>query len=54
MNFIRPALFVHISDSHRKIVEHEHLLLAMQDKTASFSFKTLDRGGSGNLNNTYK
>ncbi|MDH0193681.1 hypothetical protein [Acinetobacter ursingii] len=44
MNFTRPALFVHISDSHRKIVEHEHLLLAMQDKTASFSFKTLDIG----------
>lgn len=44
MNFIRPPLFLHISDSNRQIVKHEHLLLVIQDKTASFSLKILDIG----------
>ena len=44
MKFERPPLFVDISDVHRQIVKHEHLLLVIQDKTASFSLKTLDIG----------
>ena len=44
MKFERPPLFVDISDVHRQIVEHERLLLVIKDKTASFSFKTLDIG----------
>src|SRR5699024_5957913 len=44
MKFERPPLFVDISDVRRQIVKHEHLLLVIQDKTASFSLKTLDIG----------
>ena len=44
MNFIRTPLFVHITDTHKQITEHEHLILVLKDKTASFSFKTLDMG----------
>lgn len=44
MNFIRTPLFVHITDIHKQITEHEHLILVLKDKTASFSFKTLDIG----------
>ena len=44
MNFIRTPLFVHITDIHKQITEHEHLILVLKDKTASFSFKTLDMG----------
>lgn len=44
MNFIRTPLFVHITDIHKQITEHEHLILVLKDKTASFSFRTLDIG----------
>jgi hypothetical protein len=44
MKFERPPLFVDISDVRRQIVKHEHLLLVIQDKTASFSLKILDIG----------
>jgi len=44
MNFIRTPLFVHITDIHKQITEHERLILVLKDKTASFSFKTLDIG----------
>ena len=44
MNFIRTPLFVHITDTHKQITEHEHLILVLKDKTASFSFRTLDIG----------
>lgn len=44
MNFIRTPLFVHITDIHKQITEHERLILVLKDKTASFSFRTLDIG----------
>lgn len=44
MNFIRSPLFVHITDINKQITEHERLMLVLKDKTASFSFKTLDIG----------
>ena len=44
MNFIRTPLFVNITDIHKQITEHEHLILVIKDKTASFSFRTLDIG----------
>ena len=44
MNFRRSQLFLHIADSNRQIIEHERLVLACKDKTAAFSFKTLDIG----------
>lgn len=44
MNFIRAPLFVLIADIDKKITEHERLMLVLKDKTASFSFKTLDIG----------
>lgn len=44
MNFIRSPLFVHITDINKQITEHERLMLVLKDKTASFSFKTLDVG----------
>ena len=44
MNFIRTPLFVNITDIHKQITEHEHLILVLKDKTASFSFRTLDIG----------
>lgn len=44
MNFIRSPLFVHITDINRQITEHERLMLVLKDKTAAFSFKTLDIG----------
>ena len=44
MNFVRSPLVVHISDVDRQIFEHERLMLVLKDKTASFSFKTLDIG----------
>ncbi|ENV07415.1 MULTISPECIES: hypothetical protein [Acinetobacter] len=44
MNFIRTPLFVHITDTHKQITEHERLILVLKDKTASFSFRTLDIG----------
>ena len=44
MNFTRTPLFVNITDIHKQITEHEHLILVLKDKTASFSFRTLDIG----------
>ncbi len=44
MNFIRTPLFVNITDIHKQITEHEHLIIVLKDKTASFSFRTLDIG----------
>lgn len=44
MNFIRTPLFVNITDIHKQVTEHEHLILVLKDKTASFSFRTLDIG----------
>ncbi len=44
MNFIRSPLVVHITDINRQITEHERLMLVFKDKTAAFSFKTLDIG----------
>lgn len=44
MNFIRTPLLVHITDINKQITEHERLILVLKDKTASFSFKTLDIG----------
>ena len=44
MNFIRTPLFVNITDIHKQITEHERLILVLKDKTASFSFRTLDIG----------
>ena len=44
MNFIRSPLVVSISNIEKKITEHERLVLVLKDKTASFSFKTLDIG----------
>ena len=37
-------MFVHITDIHKQITEHERLILVLKDKTASFSFRTLDIG----------
>ncbi|WP_179990424.1 hypothetical protein [Acinetobacter sp. YH1901141] len=44
MNFTRTPLFVHITDINKQITEHERLILVLKDKTASFSFRTLDIG----------
>lgn len=44
MNFIHTPLFVNITDIHKQVTEHEHLILVLKDKTASFSFRTLDIG----------
>ena len=44
MNFMRSPLVVSISNIEKKIIEHERLVLVLKDKTASFSFKTLDIG----------
>ncbi|MEC8123807.1 MAG: hypothetical protein VX125_08180 [Pseudomonadota bacterium] len=44
MNFTRTPLFVHISDINKQITEYERLILVLKDKTASFSFRTLDIG----------
>lgn len=44
MNFIRTPSFVNITDIHKQVTEHEHLILVLKDKTASFSFRTLDIG----------
>ncbi|MDN5649883.1 MAG: hypothetical protein L0G93_16335 [Acinetobacter sp.] len=44
MNFTRTPLLVHITDINKQITEHERLILVLKDKTASFSFRTLDIG----------
>ena len=44
MNFTRTPLFVHITDINKQLTEHERLILVLKDKTASFSFRTLDIG----------
>ncbi len=44
MNFTRTPLLVHITDINKQLTEHERLILVLKDKTASFSFRTLDIG----------
>ena len=44
MNFTGTPLFVHITDINKQLTEHERLILVLKDKTASFSFRTLDIG----------
>ena len=44
MSFTCTPLLVNITDIHKQITEHEHLILVLKDKTASFSFRTLDIG----------
>ena len=44
MSFVRAPLFVHVTDIDNETLEYERLILVLNDKTASFSFKTLDIG----------
>ncbi|MEB3767279.1 hypothetical protein [Acinetobacter sp. MD2] len=44
MSFVRVPLLVHLSNIDKQITEHERLIFVCNDKTSSFSFKTLDIG----------